>query len=267
MLKLLWFIPRPAQDIEGFEDWYQNQHVANGMRQELLQRFRICRSFYPQPAFVTQANGTDEPRAYRFSEGYWETVEDMRHCYVSPNGRAALSDGPLNILPGRTPATPQPVLVVEEEFFPVVQELSFHVPTGCYQHPLACKLFGFVRLREGRAAEFEARYKALAAKVADDPELRRHVLGRSLDAVIRPGRVVQWPPIGAEHYDRTLEYYFDSRESLDRFCASPWIGEVQALTGDLGEAIAWDAARIQEVFYTSKGDQPLEDSWKARYAD
>jgi hypothetical protein len=265
MFKLLWFIPQPQRDIENFEDWYQSEHVVHGMRQELLQRFRISRSFYPQPEFVVSRTGSEKPIAYRFSEGYWQTVDDMRRCYVSPNGRAALADGPVNIRPAAAPPPVLPVLIVEEEVLPVQRELGFNVREGLYQAPQACKLFAFVRLK-GDAQAFDRDYLALADKASKDPDLRGHVLGRTQNEVVRIGRVMQWPPLGAEHFDRTLEYYFESREAMDRFCASPWMKEVTALVDRATDGQAWDAAQMQEVFYTSAGDQPLEDSWKALYA-
>lgn len=265
MLKLLWFIPQPQMDIENYEDWYQSEHVIHGMRQERLQRFRISRSFYPQPDFVAKRTGSPRPISYRFSEGYWHNLEDIRNCYVSPNGRAALADGPANIRPPETPSPVLPVLIVQEEVLPVARELGFNVREGHYHAPLACKLFGFVRLRAGQADAFDARYKALAAAIAADPDLRGHILGRTLKEVIHIGRVMQWPPAGAEHFDRTLEFYFEDRAAMDRFCAGPWMGELSALLDEFAEAQAWDAARLQEVFYTSAGDQPLEDEWKALY--
>jgi hypothetical protein len=264
MLKLVWFIPRP-EDIEEFEDWYQTEHIPAGMLQERLQKFRVSRSFYPQPAFVARANGTVEPRSYRFSEGYWQTLEDIRNCYVSVHGRAALGDGTVNRPPMKTPPPPQPVLVVEEQILPVSKRLAFSILDGRYDATQACKLFCFVRLGEGRADAFDQRYLTLATEVAEAAELRGHVLGRSLKEVIRLGRVMRWPPVGAEFFDRTLEFYFESPASLEAFCASPRMSNVQSLVAELGEAHVWDAAQIQEVFYTSAGDQPLEESWKALY--
>ena len=265
MLKLLWFVQPPGQDLEAFEQWYQDEHVPVGMRQERLQRFRINRSLYPQPAFVTKAMGTDKPEAYRFSEGYWLSADDMRHCYASVHGRAALADGSLNMRGSAVPTKPSPVLVMEEEAFPVAEELAFNVRTGRYRGEQACKLFGFIRLRDGTAADFDRRYAALAKEVVEDGELRGHIVSRSVDEVIKPGRLVQWPPIGADHYDRTVEYYFESPKALDHFGASAWMGKVGALIGEVSTAHFWDAAQIQEVFYTTTGDQPLEASWKALY--
>lgn len=266
MLKLVWFISPPERDIENFEDWYQSEHVTNGMRQENLQRFRISRSFLPQPDFVKEKTGSATPRSYRFSEGYWNNLPEMQQCYVSPNGRAALADGALNIPPAKNPPKPQPVLIVEEQPFPTNDELGFNVRTGKYRAELACKLFGFVRLKKGTAAKFDKRYEALAGKVGSNADIRGHVLGRTQqDAVVRPGRVMQWPPAGAETFDRTLEYYFDSRAGMDRFCKSGVMGEITALVDEFAEASTWDATQIQEVFYTSRGDQPLEESWKALY--
>ena len=157
MLKLVWFIPRP-EDIEEFEDWYQNEHIPTGMRQEFLQKFRVSRSFYPQPAFVAEANGTKEPRSYRFSEGYWQTLEDIRRCYVSVHGRAALGDGTVNRPPPKVAPPPSPVLIVEEEILPVSRGRAFSILNGRYDAPLACKLFGFVRLPADKLAAFDARW-------------------------------------------------------------------------------------------------------------
>jgi hypothetical protein len=265
MLKLLWFVQPPSQDLAGFEQWYQDEHVPIGMRQERLQRFRINRSLYPQPGFVAKAMGTDKPEVYRFSEGYWLNADDMRHCYASVHGRAALADGTLNMRGTAVPTKPGSVLVMEEEAFPVAEELAFNVRTGKYRGEQACKLFGFVKLRDGTAADFDKRYAALARDVASDPDLRGHIVSRSVDEVIRPGRLVQWPPVGADHYDRTVEFYFESPKALERFAASAWMGQVTALIGELATARFWDAAQIQEVFYTTTGDQPLEESWKALF--
>jgi len=265
MVKLVWFIDRPEKDIEGFESWYQDEHVAIGMRQEHLTRFRISRSFYPQPPFVARLTGSDQPRAYRFSEGYWRSMDDIRRCYVSVHGRAALADGFINRTAPSTPRPPSPVLAMEEEIFPVARRLGFDLWTGRYGGELPCKLFGFVRLEEQAGAEFDRRYGALAKGASEDPDLRGHVRAATLDEVVRPGRAMRWPPEGAEHFDRSVEYYFDDRSGLDRFCGSEWMGEALALLGEFAVAQTWDAARIQEVFYTADGDQPLEDSWKAFY--
>jgi hypothetical protein len=235
------------------------------MRQEFLQKFRVSRSFYPQPAFVAEANGTKEPRSYRFSEGYWQTLEDIRRCYVSVHGRAALGDGTVNRPPPKVAPPPSPVLIVEEEILPVSRGLAFSILNGRYDAPLACKLFGFIRLPADKLAAFDERYLALAEAASKEPLLRGHVLGRSQKEIIRPGRVMQWPPVGAEYFDRTVEYYFESPEDLDRFCATPWMGQAASLIDEFGEARAWDAAQIQEIFYTSIGQQPLEESWKALY--
>jgi len=265
MIKLLWFIPQPEQDIEDFESWYQDELVPAGMRQEFLQRFRISRSFYPQPDFVVQATGSNIPRSYRFSEGYWQNVEDIRRCYLSVHGRAALADGRLNMAPPSTPTAPSPVLVTEEEVFPVAEELSFNLREGRYRGSLACKLFGFVRLRDGATETFDNRYRALASKASTNRDLRGHVLGHVVHETVRLGRIMQWPPIGAEHFDRTLEFYFESRESLDQYCSSQWMAEVVGLVEECAAAKTWDAAQFQEVFYTSIGRQPLEESWKELY--
>src|SRR5262249_31907294 len=99
VLKLIWFIPRPVRDIEGAEALYQGQHVRRGMRQENLRAFRISRALFPQPPSIVALNGSDEPASFRFSEGYWDTFEDVQECYRSPNGLAALADGMLNASP------------------------------------------------------------------------------------------------------------------------------------------------------------------------
>jgi hypothetical protein len=260
LIKILWFIHRPEQDIEGFERWYQDQHVPIGMRQELLQRFRISRSFYPQPAFVVRETGSAEPRAYRFSEGYWRSLDDVRTCYSSPNGRAALADGPLNIGPLVGPA-PRPTVLLQEEVLPVDRELDFDIREGGYRAPLACKLFGILRLKPGAAERFDAAVRDLAQAAGGHPDLRGQVLGRALDETVQLGRFAQIPPVGGERFDRTVEYYFESPQALDRFCAGETMGQVAALAKAEGEAVVWDAAQIQEVFFTSLGRQPLEAAW------
>jgi hypothetical protein len=260
VIKILWFIHRPEQDIEGFERWYQNHHVPIGMRQELLQRFRINRSFYPQPAFVVGEMGSAEPRAYRFSEGYWQSLDDVRACYASPNGRAALSDGPLNIGPLVGP-TPRPTVLLREEALPVARELNFDIREGHYRAPLACKLFGILRLKPGSADRFDAGVRALSAACGQHPDLRGQVLGRGLDDVVQLGRFAQIPPVGGERFDRTVEYYFESPEALERFCAGEALDQVAALARSECEAVVWDAAQIQEVFFTSVGRQPLDAGW------
>jgi hypothetical protein len=265
MIKLLWFIDRPETDIAGFEQWYQDEHIPIGMRQDFLQRFRVCRSFYPQPPFVTRSSGSDLPRAYRFSEGYWTNMDDIRRCYVSVHGRAALADGMLNRTAPSEPRPPSPVLPMREESFPVLQGLSFDWQTGRYRGELACKLFGFVRLKDGAAEAFDAGYRALAAAAAADPDLGGHVVGHTLDEVVRPGRAAQWPPVGAESFDRSLEYYFDSRQAMDRFCESEFMTRLAPLMETFASAHIWDAAQIQEVFFTTKGQQPLEESWLSLY--
>lgn len=265
MLKLLWFVQPPSNDLEAFERWYQDEHVPIGMRQERLQRFRINRSLYPQPSFVAEAMGDDRPAVYRFSEGYWLNADDMRHCYASVHGRAALADGTLNMRGTATPAKPTPVLVMQEEVFPVAEELAFNVRDGRYRGELACKLFGFLRLKDGAAGRFDQAYASLAREVAADPDLRGHSMSRAVDEIIRPGRLVQWPPVGADFYDRTVEFYFESPAALDRFAASPWMARAKALVDECAAERFWDATRIQEVFYTTTGDQPLEASWKALY--
>ena len=265
MIKLVWFISQPTDNIEEWEQWYQDEHIPTGMRQERLQRFRVNRSFFPQPQFVKNCSGSDNPRAYRFSEGYWKTVEDIQHCYVSVHGRAALADSPLNFRPPSMPFPPTPVLVMEEESFKVERELCFNLGDGCYRAPLACKLFGFLRLDEPSLRRFDNSYCDLALSATRSAELRGHVLSRSINAVIRPGKAVQWPPPEAEWFDRAIEYYFECPEDLDRFCNSEYMGKVLSLCEDTTVVPTWNAVRIQEVFFTTSGDQPLEESWKALY--
>ncbi|OJU08200.1 MAG: hypothetical protein BGO51_16155 [Rhodospirillales bacterium 69-11] len=155
---------------------------------------------------------------------------------------------------------------MEEEIFPIPEELAFNLREGRYRAPLACKLFGFVRLKNGKAEEFDRRYGALANAISSDGALRGHTLSRTLDAVIRPGRAVQWPPVGSEHFDRAVEYYFESPEAMGQFCAAGRLKGVTDLFSELGQACFWDATRIQEIFYTATGDQPLEENWKALYS-
>jgi len=268
MIKFIWFIHRPLEDVEGFERWYQDEHVPIGMRQELLHRFRISRSLYPQPAFVARAMGTDEPRAFRFSEAWWRSVADAERCYTLPNGLAALadrSDGPLNQWPVVAPER-RAVVILQEEPLPVARALAFDVRAGRYRAEHARRLFGFLRLKPGAATPFDTGYRALAVEAATDPDLRGHTLGRELDAVIRIRRKAQLPPAGIERFQRVLEFEFESQDALERFCASPHMDRVAALTAETCDAVVWDAVEMQEVLYSVTGDQPLEPAWTALYA-
>lgn len=264
MIKILWFLHRPEVDVEGFEDWYQNEHVPIGMRQERLRAFRINRSLYPQPAFVVRETGSQMPRAYRFSEGYWPSMDDVRVCYSSPEGRAAIGHGPLNIGPS-TPATPRPTLFIEEEDLPVPTRLDFDIRAGAYRAPDACKLFGIFRMG-GQAGAWDTKIRELVKAAVGHPDLRGLVLGRGLPEVVKLGRIAQLPAVGAEVFDRTFEVYFESPAALDRFCASPAMQAIAQAAKARAEAVVWDACRIQEIFFTTLGRQPLEQSWLDLYA-
>jgi len=122
------------------------------------------------------------------------------------------------------------VLVLEEEALPVRRELGFNLRTGLYDAPLACKLFVFLRFGAEGAARFDKTYRSLVSDIGAQgghpwschrPCHRRRNPSR---ARFRNGR-----PRGAERFDRTLEYYFASREDLDAFCASSLMQSVTDL--------------------------------------
>jgi len=154
MVKLVWFITRPETKIADAENMYQIGHVRRGMRQENLRSFRISRALQPQPESLQEITGSSLPPVFRFSEGYWDCFEDIQECYQSPNGLAALADGMLNAIP-RIPPTPLSVLLAEEEELPSGGRIAFDIFRARFVDPRPVKLFVFVKLRRGNAAEFD----------------------------------------------------------------------------------------------------------------
>lgn len=262
MLKLVWFIPRPERDIQSAETLYQGQHVRRGMRQENLCAFRISRGLLPQPRSIQEMTGSAEPAVFRFSEGYWESFEDIEECYRSPNGLAALADGMLNATP-RVPRGPLPVFVAEEQSFATEARLPFDIFRGAYADRQPAKLFLFVRLQAGAGPSFDDRYAALAEQVGHVARLGPHLLSRRLDLTVRLGQSVQWPSPEAERYDRIGEYYFPDEGALTAFVESALFQEIAGLCRELGEATLPVATEPQEVFFTTLGHQPLSEGWLA----
>jgi hypothetical protein len=264
VLKIIWFIPRPEQDIEELEALYQGQHVIRGMRQEHLRAFRLSRGIYPQPPAIRAITGTDEPGSFRFSEGYWESFEDIEACYRSPHGLAALADGMLNASP-RLPRGPQPVFFAAEEAFETRSRLQFDIFRGRYADPAPVKLFLFVRLQHGQASAFDAEYAALSPEIGAVDDLGPHVLSRRLEHTLTLGRASQWPPVGVEGYDRVAEFYFPGEAAMEAFVASAPFARVVSLAREHGQAVLPVAAEPQEVFFTTTGHQPLSEGWRAFY--
>jgi hypothetical protein len=258
LIKIVWFVPQPSADIEGFEHWYQKTHAPIGMRQEFLQRFRIARAWMPQPRFVQEANGDPVPPIYRLPEGYWHSMEDIHACYRSVHAMAALGDGALNAVTPPVPGPPRPVLFVRETELAAGGKLCFDPASGEYESAETTKLWAFVRLIAG-APEFDEAY----GKIGEPPAvLKRHVLGSCQDETVTLGRAAQWPPKGAERFDRTLEYYVDGPSQVEDFAATDFFKNVLKLLDERAERVLWVAVRIQETFYTREGDMPLEDGWK-----
>jgi hypothetical protein len=266
VLKIVWFIPRPEQDIEELEALYQGQHVLRGMRQENLRAFRISRGLYPQPQAIREITGTAEPGSFRFSEGYWDTFADIEACYRSPHGLAALADGMLNASP-RLPRGPQPVFFAAEQEFETRSRLQFDIFRGRYTQAAPVKLFVFVRLRRGSARAFDAGYAALAPEIGAVDGLGPHMLSRRQEHTLTLGRASQWPPAGVDCYDRVAEYYFPRQAATDAFLESPAFEAVASLAREHGQALLPVAAEPQEVFFTTTGQQPLSEGWRAFYRE
>lgn len=264
MLKIVWFIPRPEADIDELEALYQGQHVRRGMRQENLRRFRINRALYPQPRVVCDLTGTDEPGSFRFSEGYWDSFEEIEECYRSPHGMAALADGMLNASP-RVPRGPQPVFFAEEEEFETESRLQFDIFHGRYVEPAPTKLFLFVRLLADHERAFDLGYAAMAADLGKAAGLGPHVLSKRLDRRVVLGRASEWPPSGVETYDRVCEYYFRDVMHLEAFLGSARFAAVVSLARAHGDALLPVAAEPQEVFFTTTGNQPISRGLRELY--
>jgi hypothetical protein len=265
MLKLIWFIPRPVRDIDGAEALYQGQHVRRGMRQENLRAFRISRALFPQPQAIRELNGSDEPASFRFSEGYWDTFEDVQECYRSPNGLAALADGMLNAN-ARIPSLGT-VFFAEEQEFPASSRILFDPFRGAYAEPHPTKLVVFTRLPAGKLADFDARYAALAPAIGKVAGLGPHILSRRLDLRVELGTARSWPADGTELFDRVAEFYFPDEAHLDAFVASPEYAGVVSLCQELGERTIAVAVEPQEVFFTTLGQQPIPPGLRSLYAD
>ena len=266
MLKIIWFIPRPATDLIEAEELYQIGHVRRGMRQENLRRFRINLGLYPQPIVIQNLHGSQEPAVFRFSEGYWDSFEEIEECYRSPNGLAALADGMLNATP-RVPAAPLPVLFGQEQEFTTHSRIAFDPFAGQYVEPRPAKVFAFLRLRRGQGESFDQAYADLAAEMSDVPGLGPHILTTMLDRHVVLGRSSRWPAADAETYDRACEFYFTDEDCMQQFLASPHFSKVLGLGTQHGEATTVIAVDPQEVFFTTVGRQPISQGWRDLYAD
>jgi hypothetical protein len=262
MIKIFWFIHRPERDLAEYEAYYQSQHVTRGMRQENLQRFRINRGLYPQPEVIAKRNGTPLPLVYRFSEGYWETWEAIQECYSSPNGLAALADGMLNARP-TLPNQPRSLMFLSEQDMSDSQQPYFDIFQGRYVDPRPVKLFAIVRAKPGRLPEFDPAYADVWPRLAGSSELGRHVLSRSLDYTLHLGESTQWPAVGSETFERVLEYYFRSEEDLNAFLLTDGFNELVAMLNDVAEKTLYVVTEPQEVFFFSRGAQPLSAGWQS----
>jgi hypothetical protein len=260
MVKLVWFISRPETNIGEAERMYQIGHVRRGMRQENLRSFRISRSLQPQPEFLRQITGLSLPPVFRFSEGYWESFEDIEECYRSPNGLAALADGMLNAV-ARIPATPLPVLLAEEEELPCRGRIAFDIFRARFVDPCPVKLFVFVKLRGANGAEFDEEYRRVSRPIELLEEVGPHFISRTRPYRLPLGKARQWPPENAEYYERLLEYYFPAVEALAQFLSSEPFRQVIALTESYSDSFLPIAAEVQHVFFTTTGDQPLSTGW------
>jgi hypothetical protein len=262
MIKILWFVPRPERDLAESEAYYQNQHVTVGMRQENLQGFRINRGLYPQPQVIAKLNGSPLPPVFRLPEGYWETWEAIQECYRSPNGMAALADGMLNARP-ILPDQPRSVLFLSEEEMSGSQQPYFDIFNGRYVDPRPVKLFVIVRAKPGRSEEFDSAYADVWPLLARSSELGRHVVSRGLDQTLHLGKSTQWPPVGAEAFERVLEYYFRSEADLNAFLLTDGFNQLVAMLNDVAESTLYVATEPQEVFFFSRGAQPLSAGWQS----
>jgi len=262
--KLVWFISRPALDIREAEELYQIGHVRRGMRQENLRSFRISRSLYPQPNGLTAITGDPMPAAFRFSEGYWDSFEDIEECYRSPNGLAALADGMLNASP-RIPVTPLPVLLADEESLPCKHRLAFDIFNGMFSDAQPTKLFLFLGIGEAELAAFDADYHSIAEEVGEFEALGHHVLSTTRPYNLSLGKARTWPPEDAPYYQRILEYYFPNLDALNEFVAGSSFGRVMSLANRTADAVLPVAAEPQHVFFTTTGAQPLSEGWLSLY--
>jgi len=266
MLKLVWFISRPEANIAEAERMYQIGHVRRGMRQENLRSFRISRALQPQPQPLQEITGASLPPVFRLSEGYWDSFEDIEACYHSPNGLAALADGMLNAVP-RIPAAPLSVLLAEEEELPSRGRIAFDIFRARFVDPRPVKLFVFVKLRRGNAAEFDREYRRVSRPIELLEAVGPHVISRTRLYRLPLGKARQWPPENAEYYERILEYYFPAAERLTQFLSSDPFRHVIALTESSSDSFLPIAAERQHVFFTTTGDQPLSAGWLNVYGE
>jgi hypothetical protein len=265
MLKLVWFISRPEKDIVEAEKLYQVGHVRRGMRQENLQSFRISRAFQPQPDGVQAVTGQPVSPVFRFSEGYWESFEDIQACYNSPNGLAALADGMLNASP-RIPATPLPVLLAEEEELPSRGRINFDIFKGRFVGERPAKLFVFLKLRGDADSAFDLKYREFAPCLEELESLGPHFVSRTRPYDLPLGKARHWPPEGTTNYERILEYYFPSHAQLESFTAGQHFKDILALSHEFADEVLPIAVEPQHVFFTTTGDQPLTPEWLAVYS-
>jgi hypothetical protein len=266
MLKLVWFITRPETNITEAESMYQIGHVRRGMRQENLRSFRISRALQPQPESLQAITGLSVPPVFRFSEGYWESFEQIQECYQSPNGLAALADGMLNAVP-RIPPTALSVLLAEEEELPSRGRIAFDIFRGRFIDPRPVKLFVFVKLSRGNAAEFDQEYRRVSRPIEVLEDVGPHVISRTRPYRLPLGKARQWPPENAEHYERVLEYYFSSVDGLSRFLTGEPFRQVMALARSVADSFLPIAAELQHVFFSTTGDQPLSTGWLNVYGE
>lgn len=260
MLKLVWFIGRPVTDIEAAEALYQDQHVRRGMRQENLRSFRISRAVCPQPEILQSFTGAAIPPVFRFSEGYWDSLEDIEECYRSPHGLAALADGMLNASP-RAPDRPLPVLLAEEERLPAAGTLGFDIFSGRFVDERPRKLFVFIELPDPASSRFDQAYADLASTFAADRGIGPHVLSRTQEYRLELGRSRQWPPDGAEHYHRIVELYFAGPDVAESFFRTDTFQSLMGLVRSCSASFLPILVEPQHVFFTTTGQQPLSEGW------
>jgi hypothetical protein len=266
MLKLVWFISRPETNLAEAETTYQIGHVRRGMRQENLRSFRISRALQPQPDPLQAITGASLPPVFRFSEGYWDSFEDIQECYRSPNGLAALADGMLNAV-SRIPPTALSVLLAEEEELPSGGRIAFDIFGGRFVDRRPVKLFVFLKLRAGSAAEFDQEYRRVSRPIELLEHLGPHVISRTRPYSLPLGKARQWPPETAEYYERVLEYYFPAENALAHFVSSEAFRQVMALSQSCSDSFLPIAAELQHVFFTTTGDQPLSAGWLSVYGE
>jgi hypothetical protein len=264
MVKLVWFISRPETNIAEAESLYQIGHVRRGMRQENLTSFRISRALQPQPAPLQEITDSSVPPVFRFSEGYWRSFEDIQECYRSPNGLAALADGMLNAV-ARIPSTPLSVLLAEEEELPSAGRIAFDIFSGRFVDRRPVKLFVFLKLREGTAAEFDREYRCVSTPIESLEHLGPHFISRTRPYSLPLGKARQWPPEDATYYERVLEYYFPAEDALVHFVSSEAFRQVMAVSRSYADSWLPIAAELQHVFFTTTGEQPLSAGWLKVY--